>query len=433
MRRLDIFLDGTLAGEVSQNESGAVAFEYDATYRSKANSTPLSLSMPTERQLHRGKAVNPYLAGLLPDSEGRLADLGRTYGVSSKNPVALLQHIGADAPGAVQVLPHGEGSPDAAVRRGDVTEHSDAEFAELIDDIVRNKETWSTSRVRQGKWSLPGAQPKVALFRLPNGKWGTPNDSTPTTHILKPSFAPYNDHYINEFMSASAARTLGLDAARDELLITELGVSVFVSERYDRQEVGGAWQRLHQEDLCQALSVMPEMKYQGEGGPGPKKIAQLFRGFQYESDRDSASHGFFDALVFNLAMQGTDAHAKNYSLMLRGDRISLAPLYDLGSHAPYPNALSGSRELAMSFEGEYRMSAVSMKDMVRTGVSLGIEPGYAEERAQFILSETPNAFLEAASEVRSVLDLKVSSGGNAFTNLMVDSIASYAKERGWIG
>jgi serine/threonine-protein kinase HipA len=32
-------------------------------------------------------------------------------------------------------------------------------------------------------------------------------------------------------------------------------------ERYDRVKQDGTWLRIHQEDVCQALGVRPEMKY----------------------------------------------------------------------------------------------------------------------------------------------------------------------------
>ena len=45
-------------------------------------------------------------------------------------------------------------------------------------------------------------------------------------------------------------------------------------ERYDRiLGSDGNRERLHQEDFCQALGVVSEMKYQNEGGP---KLAQCF-------------------------------------------------------------------------------------------------------------------------------------------------------------
>lgn len=431
MRHLNVYLDGEFVGEIEQADSGAVTFEYDRAYQNHRPQTPLSLSLPLERARHRGKPVMAFLAGLLPDSEGRLRALGTQYGVSPKNPVALLEHVGADAAGAVQIVPHGGESRDAALRRGDVTVHDDAEFAEIIADVIRNRDSWSTPR-SPGRWSLPGAQPKIALFRTETGQWATPRDSTPTTHILKPSVPPYSGHHINEFMTMAAARHLGLGVAKEQILETALGDFVFVSERYDREERNGIWHRLHQEDLCQAMSIMPEQKYQSDGGPGITQIAQLLTSATTGQHREQARRGFYDSLVFNLAMQGTDAHAKNYSLLLDRGEVRLAPLYDLGSHAAYPAAGGRALQLAMSVNGEYRINAIGVKQLGKAGSTLSLSEEEAETRAREILGSTPEAFDAAAEEALAIPALQ-DARSREFALHLASEVRRYAETRGWIG
>ena len=50
---------------------------------------------------------------------------------------------------------------------------------------------------------------------------------------------------------------------------------------------------------------------------------------------------FADALAWNWIIGGTDAHAKNYSLLLSGSDVRLAPLYDIASALPYVTAAIG--------------------------------------------------------------------------------------------
>lgn len=424
MRHLDAYMDGVKAGEIVQEDSGKTTFTYDRGYQNQRGATPLSLSMPLERDSHRQKNILPFLQGLLPDSADRLKQLGREHHVNPNNPVALLENVGADAAGAIQILPHGHESSDAATRVGDVAELSDSEFSELIADLIKNKDTWGSDR-RHGRWSLPGAQPKVALFRTEQGRWATPNDSTPTTHILKPSIAPYSDHHLNEFITMRAAAILGLHVAEDDVIYTNAGDAVFISKRYDRERRDGKWVRLHQEDLCQALSADPALKYQSEGGPGVAKISELLRSLPGRNRR-IASVRFFEALCFNLAMQGTDAHAKNFSLMLSGNTASLAPLYDLGSHAPYPMPAGETMRLAMSVDGEYRMNAVGVAHLVQAGLRLGVREEVAQSRATEILASTPEAYAQASSEARHRF------GDDPFIAKLTDSIAEYATVRGWV-
>lgn len=423
MTELALFLDGEPAGLLRQSATGNVTFEYDGDYSASASATPLSLSMPLERRTHPSRAVLPFLEGLLPDSADRRNALAREHGVSAGNPFALLSHIGRDAAGAVQILPAGESSPDAARRQGDVELLDDDRFAEVVADVIANRDVWGR-RELSVRWSLPGAQPKIALFRSRDQLWGVPNDSTPTTHIIKPAVPPYPDHHLNEFMTMAAARHLGLDVANDTMIVTTRGDAAFVSERYDRVTVGTRWVRLHQEDLCQSMAVLPQKKYQVDGGPSVRQIARLFRSLPDAQDRVRNAERFYDALVFSLASQGTDAHAKNYSLLLEGDHARLAPLYDLGSHAPYPTR-GAALTLAMSIDDEYRIHAIGTDALVRAAGSLGLDAEYARDRVGVITAGVVDAFDRAADEARAVI------GPHMFIDRLLDGIASWAEERGW--
>jgi serine/threonine-protein kinase HipA len=61
------------------------------------------------------------------------------------------------------------------------------------------------------------------------------------------------------------------------------------------------------------------------------------------TDADIAVMRFFDALMVNWLICGTDAHAKNYSLLLAGRQVRLAPLYDVASAQSSPTGVP-SRE-----------------------------------------------------------------------------------------
>ena len=47
--------------------------------------------------------------------------------------------------------------------------------------------------------------------------------------------------------------------------------------RYDRVEQKGKIRRLHQEDLCQGLSIVSSRKYTQDGGPGFDALFQFTR------------------------------------------------------------------------------------------------------------------------------------------------------------
>jgi serine/threonine-protein kinase HipA len=416
-KELVVYMDGVRAGVVQQTLQGNTTFSYDDEYRRGDDATPLSLSMPLTQERHPPRVTVPFLQGLLPDNDARLTRLAAEYQTST-SPFALLTQIGRDAAGAVQLLPPGVESDDAAVRRGDVERLSGDEFSTLVRNIVENPDTWGIRSGSEDHWSLPGAQPKVALFQFPKGGWGVPRDSTPTTHIVKPAIQPYVDHDVNEFVTMGAAKRLGLEVADHSILTTSAGDRVFVSRRYDRAEVDGRWHRLHQEDFCQALAVTPAKKYQSDGGPGAARIAVVLRDSIADlNERRRAQEQFFGALVFNVFAAGTDAHAKNYALLLQARTVRLAPLYDLGTHAPYPS--SSPLKSAMKIGDEYRLAAIGMKDFLVVARRLSLDPEWAEQRVTEIGNGLVGAFTDAAEGVASPFAPKV-----------VQAISTIAAKRG---
>jgi serine/threonine-protein kinase HipA len=142
-----------------------------------------------------------------------------------------------------------------------------------------------------------------------------------------------------------------------------------VVERYDRRRHGKTWSRIHQEDLCQALGLHPGRKYEADGGPGVRAIGGLLSNQSSSPGKDVAS--FAEALVFNWLIAGTDAHAKNYSLLL-GARgiVRLAPFYDLASMLPYSTLELRRVKLAMKMGGEYLVRNIGLRHWQRVAADL---------------------------------------------------------------
>jgi len=396
-QHLDVFLDGVRAGRLTQAPGGSVTFSYDDEYTTRRSPTPLSLSMPLTRSRHTNRVVTAWLEGLLPDNLAVREEWGRRFEVSARNAFSLLRHVGRDAAGAVQVLPVDVDPPDAALRTGEVRRLSESEVTEMLVALTMRDNGWEVG-AGAGRWSLAGAQNKVALHRLDDGSWAVPLDSTPTTHILKPTRADtrFADLHVNEFVCLRAAGLLGLRVAEVDLEDFG-GAKTLVVTRYDRgrtRGMGKAWLRLHQEDLLQATSYRPEKKYQADGGPGVKSVARLLTTLA-RPDRELVRSAFFDALAYNVLVGGTDAHAKNYSVLLRGPRVALAPLYDVASYAPY---LKGGESLRSSMKvgKTWHVRDVTAQDWAQVGAALGLNPDEALERVERFRRGLPDALAEAA-------------------------------------
>jgi len=127
------------------------------------------------------------------------------------------------------------------------------------------------------------------------------------------------------------------------------GINYLLVTRYDRiKDEEGNLSRIHQEDFCQALGIVPEMKYQREGGPGLKDCFMLLRSLSttpvIEIER------LLNAVIFNYLIGNNDVHGKNYSLLYDGNSVSFTPLYDLISTVYYPEL---DKNMAMKIGGEY--------------------------------------------------------------------------------
>ena len=102
---------GVPAGTLTQDENGLISFTYDHDYDGPA----LSTNIPVSNRTYGQQVMNPYLFGLLPDSEDQRKAIAAEFNVRPNNPVALLSHIGLDCPGGVQFC--AEEDADAVLHR----------------------------------------------------------------------------------------------------------------------------------------------------------------------------------------------------------------------------------------------------------------------------------------------------------------------------
>jgi serine/threonine-protein kinase HipA len=238
--------------------------------------------------------------------------------------------------------------------------------------------------------------------------------------MLKPAVAGLDDHDLNEHLCLDAARRAGLIAVRTEIARFEQETAVVV-RRYDRV-MGPKVLRVHQEDLCQALGVPPVRKYQNEGGPGVASISELLREVMSPDIAEESVRRFADALIWNWLIGGTDAHAKNYSLLLAGNQIRLAPLYDIASALPY-----GSHErklrFAMKLGGDYRVYPQS-NAWPAAARELGLNYEALVARACALAEMAPEALADA-SKAPAVIALERGLPGR-----LVDLVAERARRCG---
>jgi serine/threonine-protein kinase HipA len=374
-KELVVLLSDRAIGRVNQDERGKLSFTYDPAWRDTPGAYPLSMSMPLAALEHPHDKIEAFIWGLLPDNEFVLDRWAKKFQVSSRSPFALIANVGEDCAGAVQFVRPDRleavlGTPDA-----EIAWLTEADIAERLRQLRNDNSAWRRPG-DSGQFSLAGAQPKTALL-LQDGKWGVPSGRIPTTHILKPPSAQFDGHAENEHFCLALARAVGLPAATSTVTQFEDEIA-FVVERYDRLTTPAGISRIHQEDMCQAVGVPPMRKYENEGGPGVLRIVDLLR--ETSSAPEDDSRTFLDAIALNWLIGGTDAHAKNYSLLIAGgSRVRLAPLYDVASILPYDFDAQRIR-LAMKIGDKYRIRDVTARSWEKLSEALGLDAGEVESQ-----------------------------------------------------
>jgi serine/threonine-protein kinase HipA len=111
---------------------------------------------------------------------------------------------------------------------------------------------------------------------------------------------------------------------------------------------------------------------------------------------DEAVWRFADALIWNWLIAGTDAHAKNYSLLLAEDQVRLAPLYDVASALPY-DVHQRKLKFAMKIGGDYRVSPIR-NTWSEAAQELGLDADGVVSRVRALAALAPDVFTDAARE-----------------------------------
>lgn len=410
---LGIWMNGQRVGVWERRRGGSDRLSYDTEWLSSAHGRPLSLSLPlpgghAQAVSLTGPAVANYFANLLPDNDHILQRLQQRHRTATRQAFDLLTAVGRDCAGAIQLIPDDEQPDDP--RRIEALPLDEAGVAQVLRETTLSQIAGSTLS-DAFRLSIAGAQEKTALLRHQD-QWCVPLGSTPSTHIFKLPLgrvgnlqADLRDSVELEWLSMELARELGLPVASVEIGRFE-DQRVLVVQRFDRQLSADSrwWQRIPQEDFCQALALPPTQKYEADGGPGVRRITEVLRSSeQARHDRRC----FFTAQVVFWLMSATDGHAKNFSIhLLPGGSFRLAPLYDILSTWPIQGRGSHQLDprrarLAMAIEARnrhYKRVEIHRRHWLSMASSLGLDDNVPELLDQ-LSAQTPAALDRLAARL----------------------------------
>lgn len=392
-RVLSIIMNGILIGKLEKTSKSGLTFVYDQQWLATPGARPISLSLPLINKLFMGDVVYNFFDNLLPDNSQIKARIQAKFHIATNQPFDLLASIGKDCVGAIQII---EGDIPSFKHKINSESLNEKEIASILRGY-QHYPLGMTDNTAEFRISIAGAQEKSA-FLYHKQTWCRPLGATPTTHIFKLPIGfishqqmDLSDSCENEWLCSQIIKAFGLPVAESEILHFE-DVKALVVERFDRKlSQDKTWlMRLPQEDMCQALGISPNLKYQSDGGPGINDIMNLLLGSASPAeDRDL----FFRSQVLFWLLAAIDGHAKNFSLFIEPEgKYRLTPLYDIMSAYPLIAKKQLEKQkikMAMALKGEnnhYHWHNAQRRHFIATAKSAN----YSTEKAEAILDEILN-------------------------------------------
>ncbi|EHY0957409.1 type II toxin-antitoxin system HipA family toxin [Vibrio vulnificus] len=352
MEVITITYQDDLVGAVSfDTEKGLGSFEYDPSFVKKG--VELSpIKMPLSNRIYRFpeldfntfKGLPGLIADSLPDDFGNavlnawVASQGRSP--SDITPLQRLQYTGKRGMGALEYAP--------ATKLRSLNASQQVEIQSLVSiaqEILDSRGNFEVELKQNGQddreammsllsvgMSAGGARPKAVLAfneDFTQVRSGQTNVPSGFTHYLM-KFDGVSEHNKNqetfgdplgygamEFVYHLMANKCGVDMMPCRLL-HEGNRRHFITQRFDRIKNS----KVH----VQTLNGLAHIDYKE---PGSFSYAELFGIARQLKLSAVDAEQLFKRMTFNIIARNHDDHSKNFAFMLKKDRWSLAPAYDL--------------------------------------------------------------------------------------------------------
>lgn len=345
------YLDYQVGAVSFDTQKGIGAFEYESTFIKKGIELspikmPLSNSIFSfpELDFNTFKGLPGLIADSLPDDFGNailnawVAQQGKSP--NDITPLQRLQYTGKRGMGALEYAP--------ATKMRSLNASTQVSIQSLVliaQEILDSRGDFTIElnnnrqEDRQAMMSLlsvgmsaGGARPKAVLAfnddftQVRSGQASIPKGYT---HYLM-KFDGVSEHNKNqetfgdplgygamEFVYHLIAKNCGIDMMPCHLL-PEGDRRHFITQRFDR--IGN--QKIH----VQTLNGLAHVDYKK---PGSYSYAELFGIARQLKLSAIEAEQLFKRMVFNIIARNHDDHSKNFSFMLKNNKWSLAPAYDL--------------------------------------------------------------------------------------------------------
>jgi serine/threonine-protein kinase HipA len=221
---------------------------------------------------------------------------------------------------------------------------------ELNDFPYTAEEQRKEALARSSKLSIQGIQPKLSVvLSIKDGLFKAVDHGG--KYILKPQVESFNHLPENEDVTMRLARIAGIEVPLHGLTYSKDGSLTYFIRRFDRK---GQKDKIHIEDFAQLSGESRDTKYESS----MEQVAKIVN--QYCTFPVIERLKLFERTIFSFLVGNEDMHLKNFSLIVRNEKVELSPAYDLvNSTLALGNA---KEELALSIRG--KKSKLKREDLV---------------------------------------------------------------------
>ncbi len=377
----EVLLHGRVIGSLVEDDRSQWVFRFAETYRRQPERPTLGQKFEDDLTIaYRGKkgGLPPFFANLVPEQGGELRPiLAAHLGIPVGDDIILLERLGRDLPGAVEVR--------------QVADTPREERPEL-DRAVEPTEPID----QDGEWlrfSLAGIQLKFSVL-IARDRITLPAHGRLGDWLVKLASRSFPGLCENEYAIMQWARAAGFEVPdlvlrESSALVGTLGehaepdTRVLVVRRFDRGEGG---RKTHQEDFAQIVNLYPQYKYDHFSYEDIARLAAAIVG-------DDAIDEVIRRLTLMIASGNGDAHLKNWSLIYP-DRVRarLAPLYDQVATIAWPEDLA--RSLALKFGGTKTMSQIGRDTVAAFAARARFDPARVAARVDSTLARLAAAWTQ---------------------------------------
>lgn len=409
IHKLNIYFNSLFVGVLIYD---ALTDEFDLDYSKSWQKVGFAISLKLDfSKNYTSKDIKNYIENLFPEGDG-LDSFIQYIQISKSNKFALLKAIGSETSGALSFVAN------------DI-ENSKTSFREISFDELKNR-VKNRDKTPIFIWdniprlSVAGVQEKLPICKI-DGVYGLASGDLASTHILKFEKSNYN-LVLNEFLSLSLARSVGIDTPNIEILEfnDELVLEV---ERFDRKYISDKKiEKLHIIDSCQALNLGVSYKYERNFG-SQRDVKDIKEGVSFKKLKDIllqtkipiiSINKVLQWTIFNLIIGNSDAHGKNLSFFISKEGISLTPFYDILNILIYDGVFN--TELAMAIDDEFVIKNISSYDIASFSYMLQSNPQIANKEFTNISNTLLKIFKDSP-----LIDICKKYDDN-FTNLYIKDV-----------